>query len=73
MYPDDGHVIDLLYNSVKCLQPDDVADAVVHVLSRPANVQIHDVYIDTKDSDRPADWEKKVKKLEKERAANKTS
>lgn len=60
MYPDQGHIIDMLYQCVQTLKPNDVADAVIHVLSRPAHVQVHDIRLDTMGPDRPANWEKKV-------------
>lgn len=60
MYPDQGHIIDMLYQCVQTLKPNDVADAVIHILSRPAHVQVHDIHLDTIGPDRPANWEKKV-------------
>ncbi|XP_076072327.1 dehydrogenase/reductase SDR family member 11-like isoform X1 [Mytilus galloprovincialis] len=34
-----------LYASIKCLQADDIADALVYALSAPPHVQIHDILI----------------------------
>lgn len=60
MYPDQGHIIDMLYQCVQTLKPNDVADAVIHVLRQPAHVQVHDIRLDTIGPDRPHDWEKRV-------------
>ncbi|XP_042859667.1 dehydrogenase/reductase SDR family member 11-like [Penaeus japonicus] len=34
-----------LYTTLECLQPDDIASSVLHVLSAPPHVQIHDILV----------------------------
>ncbi len=38
-----------LYSSLRCLQPQDIADSVVYILSAPPHVQITELTIDTTD------------------------
>ena len=45
MYPGEEADVDQLYKTMKCLQPNDVAAAVLHVLSQPAHVEINDLLI----------------------------
>ncbi|CAL4154388.1 unnamed protein product [Meganyctiphanes norvegica] len=34
-----------LYESMECIQPKDMADSIVHILSAPKHVQIHDILL----------------------------
>ncbi|XP_072045549.1 dehydrogenase/reductase SDR family member 11-like [Amphiura filiformis] len=43
MYPDDPSIHEKSEAAKKCLEPKDLADAVVHVLQTPPHVQVHDL------------------------------
>jgi len=38
-----------LYRSIKCLQPKDVADSILYILSCPSGVDIHDIWMRPRD------------------------
>lgn len=43
LYPGQPEKADAIVNSVKCLQPEDVAEALVHILAAPPHVEMLDV------------------------------
>ena len=45
MYPDDPARVAAICSSFGCLQSQDMADTVLHILAAPKHVQIHDVLI----------------------------
>lgn len=44
MYKDEERAKNI-YSSFKCLEADDIAEALVYALSAPAHVQVHDILI----------------------------
>jgi len=45
MYPDQPEKAAAVFTQIKCLEAQDMADTVLHIISAPKHVQIHDVLV----------------------------